>query len=317
MAQFPERTWAGIDVSKKHWDVAIADGKRVDRFDANASGGLKLAALLKQAHVTHVCLEATGHYERPLVEVLREQQMPLSIVNPRQVRNFARAGGQLAKTDQIDARVIARFGTLLQPALTEKKSENQEKLSSLRARRRQVVATRIQEKNRLDTQPDADARRLIEAAVEFYKEQLKSVDEQIRQLVKSDAELQRRADLMVSMISIGNTTATALLAEIPELGTLSSRQAARLAGLAPINRDSGMYRGKRMIGGGRAGVRKALYMPTLVAIKHNPPIKAFYEQLLARGKAKMTAITACMRKLLLILNAMLKENKPWNPTHST
>lgn len=317
MAQCSERTWAGIDVSKKHWDVAIADGKRVDRFDANASGGLKLVALLKQAHVTHVCLEATGHYERPLVEVLREQQMPLSIVNPRQVRDFARASGQLAKTDQLDARVIARFGTLLQPALTEKKSENQEKLSSLRARRRQVVDTLVQEKNRLDTQPDIDARRLIEDAVEFYQEQLESVEEQIRQLVKSDVKFQRRVDLMVSVKAVGGTTATALLAEIPELGTLSGRQAARLSGLAPINRDSGMFRGRRMIGGGRAGVRKALYMPTLVAIRYNPVIKKFYEQLIARGKAKMTAITACMRKLLLILNAILRENKPWNPIHST
>lgn len=233
------------------------------------------------------------------------------------MRDFARAEGQLAKTDQLDARVIARFATLLEPALCEKTSENQEKLGSLRARRRQIVDTLVQEKNRLDTQPDADARRLIEDAVEFYQEQLRSVDEQIGQLVNSDAEFQRRVELMSSVQAIGDTTATALLAEIPELGSLSRRQTARLSGLAPINRDSGMYRGRRMIGGGRAAVRKALYMPTLVAIRHNPVIKKFYEQLIARGKAKMTAITACMRKLLLILNAILKENKPWNPTLNT
>jgi transposase len=317
MARFSERTWAGIDVSKKHWDVAIADDKAVRRFDANASGGRELVAFLKQARVTHVCLEATGNYERSLVKVLREHEMPLSVVNPRQVRDFARAEGQLAKTDQLDARVIARFATLLEPALCEETSENQEKLSSLRARRRQIVDTLVQEKNRLDTQTDSDARRLIEDAVEFYEEQLRSVDEQIRQLVNSDAEFQQRVELMNSVQAIGDTTAMALLAEIPELGSLSRRQAARLSGLAPINRDSGMYRGRRMIGGGRAAVRKALYMPTLVAIRHNPVIKKFYEQLIARGKAKMTAITACMRKLLLILNAILKENKPWNPTLNT
>jgi transposase len=317
MARFSEKTWAGIDVSKNHWDVAIADGKQVHRFDANASGGLQLAALLKQARVTHVCLEATGNYERPLVEVLREHEISLSIVNPRQVRDFARAEGQLAKTDQLDARVIARFATLLEPALSEKKSENQEKLGSLRARRRQVVDTLVQEKNRLDTQPDADARRSIKEAVEFYQEQLESLDEQIRQLVQSDAGFQRRVELMVAVPAIADVTATALLAEIPELGKLNRRQAARLSGLAPINRDSGIYRGRRMIGGGRAGVRKALYMATLVATRHNPVIKKFYEQLLSRGKAKMTAITACMRKLLLILNALLKENKPWNPAHNT
>lgn len=317
MERISERTWAGIDVSKHHWDVAVAGSKQVRRFQADAAGGQQLAEFLRQAGVTHVCLEATGNYERPLVDVLRQHQMPLSIVNPRQVRDFARAEGQLAKTDRLDARVIARFATLLEPALSEKTSENQDKLESLRARRRQVGDTLVQEKNRLGTQYDVDARRSIQDAIEFYEEQLEQLDEQIRQLVESDAEFQWRFEVMVSAPAIGNQTAVALLADIPELGSLSRRQAAKLAGLAPINRDSGMYRGKRMIGGGRARVRKALYLATVCATRYNPVIKAFYERLLRRGKAKMTAIAACMRKLLLILNAMLREKTHWNPTCAT
>lgn len=312
MEHLLERIWVGIDVSKSHWDVAITGQKSVCRFAADAEGYQQLLAMLSPLQVERVCLEATGGWERALVAGLHEQGLPLSVVNPRQVRDFARAQGQLAKTDRIDARVIAQFAALMQPTPHEKPSENQEKLRSLRARRQQVVDMLTQEKNRLATQPDRDARRSVQEAIDFYQRQLKTLDEQIRQVVQLDPDFRQRLSLLVSVPGVGQTTAAALMADLPELGQLNRREAARLAGLAPINRDSGTLRGKRMIGGGRATVRKGLYMATLVATKHNPVIRDFYQQLLKRGKAKMTALTACMRKLLLILNAILKQNKPWN-----
>lgn len=317
MDHFPERAWAGIDVSKNHWDAVVYGKKRVYHFDANQSGCQQLMALLIEQGVTHVCLEATGGWERPLVAAIHEQGLLVSVVNPRQVRDFARAQGQLAKTDNLDARLIAGFAAMMQPAPHEKPSENQEKLRALRARRRQVSDTLVQEKNRLVTGRDQDAQRSIEEAIDFYKKQLESLDAQIKQLIQTDFEFQQRLSLLVSVPGVGVTTAAALMADLPELGTLNRREAARLAGLAPINRDSGTLRGKRMIGGGRSTVRQGLYMATLVATKHNPVIRQFYQQLIGRGKAKMTALTACMRKLLLILNAILKENKPWNSTHTT
>lgn len=314
MERRKERTWVGIDVSKSFWDVAVKDRKQVCRFRADAQGCQQLLAMLVELQPERVCLEATGGWERPLVAALREQGLLVSIVNPRWVRDFARSQGQLAKTDRIDARMIARFAALMQPAPDEKLSENQEKL---RARRRQVSDALVQEKNRLATQPDRDARRSIQEAVNFYQQQLESLDAQIRQLMESDPEFQHRLSLLVSVPGVGVITAAALMADLPELGQLNRREAARLAGLAPINRDSGTLRGKRMIGGGRATVRQGLYMATLVASKHNPVIRAFYHQLLEKGKAKMTALTACMRKLLLILNAILKENKPWKYTQTS
>ena len=309
--------WAGIDVSKHHCDVALAGQHQVHRCANDDAGRRQLGHLLAQWGATRVALEATGGYEQLLFTALDEQGLGVSVVNPRQIRDFARAQGQLAKTDEIDARMIAQFGCLMQPAPQKKPSENQRKLRSLRARRRQVSDTLVQEKNRLDTQLDRDARRSIKQAIDFYNEQLQSLDRQIRQLVDSDSEFQQQMSLLVSVPGIGVTTAAALIAELPELGKLNRRQAARLAGLAPINRDSGMLRGKRMIGGGRSAVRQGLFMATLVATRHNPIIRAFYQQLLQRGKAKMTALVACMRKLLLILNAMLKNNQPWksSPTN--
>lgn len=312
MEQFSERVWVGIDVSKAHWDVAVTGQKTVRRFTADAQGCQQLLILLSTLQPEQVCLEATGGWERTLVGRLHEHGLPVSVVNPRQVRDFARARGQLAKTDRLDAHIIAQFAALMQPASQEPRGESQEKLRSLRARRQQVVDMLTQEKNRLATQPDRDAKRSIQEAIDFYQKQLKALDEQLRQVIQLDPHFQERLSLLVSVPGVGTTTAAALMADLPELGLLNRRQAARLAGLAPLNRDSGTLRGKRMIGGGRPGVRQGLYMATLVATKHNPVIRDFYQQLLKRGKAKMTALTACMRKLLLMLNAIVKQNHPWN-----
>lgn len=317
MALLNEILWVGIDVSKHSWDVAIANSKQVQRFDADEAGCQQLIAMLKKEGLTHICLEATGGYEQELVVALHEQGFQISIVNPRQVRDFARARGQLAKTDRIDALMIADFATRLQPALYEKPSENQEKLRSLRARRQQVSDALVREKNRLRQQRDPDARRSVQQAVDFHQEQLEALNQQIERLMCADEEFRKRHKLLVSVPGIGKVTAAGLIAEMPELGALNRGQAGRLAGLAPINRDSGRYRGKRMIGGGRVSVRKVLYMATLVATKSNPIICDFYQHLLKKGKPKMTALAACMRKLLLILNAILRENKPWNTAPTT
>jgi transposase len=301
----------GVDVAKHHWDVAVAGQRGVRRFVADASGLADLIAWLEQLGPRLVCLEATGGYERRLREALHERGISLSVVNPRQVRDFARSAGELAKTDAIDARMIARFAAMFSPEPDEAPTPAQERLRGLRARRQQVVHSLTQEKNRLATAPDAEARKSIREAIDFYDRQLRELDQRIAELTSTDPVFRERLALLVSVPGIGAVTAAGLLAELPELGAMNRGQAAKLVGLAPINRDSGTLRGKRLIGGGRAQVRRSLYMATIVATQHNRLIRSHYRQLLARGKAKMTALVACMRKLLLILNAIIKNNSTW------
>jgi transposase len=305
-----KRRFAGVDVSKWHWDLAVDGRSGVQRFDADDAGLRRLLECLEEVRPTLVCLEATGGYERTLRDALVERGVPTSTVNPRQVRDFARASGQLAKTDKIDAAVIARFAAAFDPEADEPLSAEQQRLRSLRARRQQVVQALTQEKNRLGT-ADAETRESIRRAIKFYEDELKDLDGRIAELTRSDPELRRRMNLLVTVPGVGAVTAAGLLADLPELGAMNRGQAAKLVGLAPLNRDSGTLRGKRMIGGGRAQVRRSLYMATLVATKHNRLIRSHYRQLIGRGKAKMTALVACMRKLLLILNAMIKNQTPW------
>lgn len=306
----------GVDVSKCHWDVAIEGESRARRFDANEAGLAKLLAWLAEIEPNLVCLEATGGYEALLVDGLHAAGVPAAVVNPRQVRDFARACGQLAKTDAIDAAVIACFAAAMKPEPNEPTSEKQRRLKSLRARRQQLVQMLTQEKNRLATTRDPEARRSIQRTINFLQEQLEEVDQRLAELTHEDPEFRTRHDLLVSVPGVGATTAAGLIAELPELGSMNRGQAAKLVGVAPINRDSGTLRGKRMIGGGRSEVRRSLYMATLVATRHNPTIRAFYERLQAKGKAKMTALVACMRKLLLILNAIIKNKTPWKNTNN-
>lgn len=308
--------YVGIDVSKQFWDVAFADQSGVKRYSADQAGLTELLQDLDAAQNVHVCLEATGGFERILRKGLQEHGLAVSVINPRQIRDFARASGQLAKTDAIDATMIARYAATFHPGADEIPTPEGEKLKSLRARRQQIVQTLIQEKNRLGTAPDAEVRRSIEQAIEFYKRQLQELDARIAECADRDPVLRERLRLLTTVPGVGNVTATALLAELPELGSLNRGEAAKLVGLAPINRDSGTLRGKRMIGGGRATVRCSLYMATLTAIRFNDPLREHYQQLLSRGKAKMTALVACMRKLLLILNAILKNQIPWRTPQS-
>ena len=305
------RSFVGIDVSKTFWDVAVDGQKAVRRFATDEDGLAKLVAWMRKLRPTCICLEATGGWETPLVRAFQKHNLPVAVVNPRQIRDFARAMNQLAKTDRIDAQVIARFAALMKPALAKKPSENQEKLRSSRTRRNQVVDMLTQEKNRLATQRDPRMRRFIKQAIDLYEEQLRQLDDEIQDLMTGDDALRQKMELLVSVPGVAMATASALLAEMPELGDLNRREAARLAGLAPVNRDSGTLRGKRTIGGGRPSVRRALYMATLVATRHNSCIRAHYQHLLEKGKKKLVALTACMRKLLLILNAMLKNQQPW------
>jgi transposase len=304
--------YVGIDVAKRHWDLGINGQQQTTRFAADQAGLAALVDRLDAIAPALVCVEATGGYERLLVEALHQRGIPVSVVNPRQVRDFARALGQLAKTDKIDALVLARFAAQMNPTPDERPRENQQRLQSLRARRQQVVHTLTQEKNRLATAPNSETRESIRRAIKFYQDELQELDRQIAELAQSDADFCQAIKLLTSVPGVGNVTAAGLLADLPELGTLSRGEAAKLVGLAPINRDSGTLRGKRMIGGGRSQVRRVLYMATLVATRYNEVIRAYYQRLVAAGKAKMTALVACMRKLLLILNAMLKNQTTWN-----
>jgi transposase len=306
--------YVGIDVSKRHWDVAVTGQRGGRRFSADAAGLAALLAWLRQLDPRLVCLEATGGYERLLCEALHQQKMPVCVINPRQIRDFARAQGELAKTDAIDARMIARYAATFSLEPDDPPTPAQNRLRALRARRQQVVHSLTQEKNRISTAPDDITRQSIEEAIDFYNRQLRELDRQIAELTTTDPNFQHRLALLVTVPGVGQVTAAGLLAELPELGALNRGQAAKLVGLAPINRDSGALRGKRLIGGGRTQVRRSLYMATIVATQHNHLIRAHYRQLLDRGKSKMTALVACMRKLLLILNAIIKNNLPWKQT---
>jgi transposase len=285
----------GIDVAKHHWDVAVAGQRRVLRFVADASGLVALMAYLEDLSPRLVCLEATGGYERSLRDALHQRSIRLSVVNPRQVRDFARAQGELAKTDAIDAGMIARFAAAFNPKPDEQPSAAQERLRALRARRQQVVHSLTQEKNRLATAPDVESRGSIQEAIDFYDRQLRELDRRIAEMMSTDPVFRQRLALLTSVPGVGAVTAAGLLAELPELGTTNRGQAAKLVGLAPINRDSGSLRGKRMIGDGRTQVRRSLYMATIVATQHNQLIRNHYRQLLARGKTKMTALVACAK----------------------
>lgn len=303
--------YIGIDVSKRLLHVASSDSSRVIVHDNEPSGIRKLIDFLRSIQTALVCLEATGGYERLLVQTLVQAGFKVAVVNPRLIRDFARATNRLAKTDRIDAQIIALFAQKMQPSPTPLLSQSQRNIQDLQTRRRQINEMIVQEKNRLDTMHHPKIRRLIEKAIKLYKEQLDEIDQELKEAIKDNPELFAKVNLIQSVPGLGMITAAKLVADLPELGQINRAQIARLTGLAPINRDSGTYRGKRMTGGGRTHVRTALYMPTLVAIKHNPFLKDYYQRLLKNGKQKLVAIVATMRKLLCILNSIVRNNIPW------
>lgn len=307
----------GIDVSKEKLDVAGLHPSRVQTLEYSKSGLKQLLASLKRLKPHLVCLEASGGWERQLVEALHRHGLPVAIVNPRQIRDFARAKGQLAKTDQIDARIIKDYGQLLQPKTTAPLTKNQQKLRDLTTRARQVTKLLIQEKNRLATTIDKDIQKLIRQAIGLYEKQLQTVREAQQKLIDQDEQTQATAKIIASVPGLGPASVSVLISELPELGTLNRQQIARLVGVAPTNRDSGTLRGKRTTGGGRVEIRNALYMPTVVAKQYNSKIKTFYDRLLKNGKPKMVALIASMRKLLTMLNTMIRNGKTWNEQPKT
>ena len=304
--------WVGIDVAKAHLDIAtwpVQDRLRVTRDEAGLAA---LLAWLRPRIPTLIVLEATGGLETLVAGTLIAAEFPTAVVNPRQARDFAKALGALAKTDALDAVMLARFGYGIQPTPRPWKDEETQALAALLQRRRQLVTMLTAEKNHLasahcQVQPD------IRTTIAWLEQRLKTLDDDLQGRLRASPVWRVQDDLLRSVPGIGPVTSVTLLAALPELGTLDRRQISALAGVCPFNRDSGQSRGRRMIFGGRAGVRAVLYMATVAASRCNPVIKAFYQRLRQAGKPAKVALTACMRKLLTILNAILKAKTPWQP----
>lgn len=308
--------YVGIDIAKRTFDICSLAEQKVQQFENNTKG-IKLAVgMLARLKPKLVVMEATGGYEAMLAAQLHAASLPVAVVNPRRIRDFARANGQLAKTDKLDAVVIAMFADRMRPPRQQQIDQNSRLMKAMVARRHQLIGIRTAENNRLEHALDKVIARSINRILKTIDREIEKVEVEIQEQLASMPELETKAQILQSASGIGQTTAAMLVTEMPELGRLNRRQIAMLIGAAPINRDSGTFRGKRMTGAGRRNVRSRLYMPTLVAIRHNPPIRRFYQHLLAKGKAKMTAIIACMRKLITILNTMVAKNEAWNPNFS-
>lgn len=302
---------AGIDVSKDVLDVAFSDARPGVRAPNTPDGHAELVAVLNKATPHRVLLEATGGYHRLVVAAMGQAGLPVVIVNPRQVRDFAKATGRLAKTDAIDAQVLAQFAEAIRPEVRPLPDEQRQTLADLVARRTQLVRMRDAESNRLSQAHAARVIKSIRAVLKLLEKQIEELDAELDDCIKRSPIWQHRVELLTSVKGVGDQTARVLVAELPELGTLSRQTIAALVGLAPVNHDSGKFRGKRRIRGGRAGVRCALYMATLSAIRYNCIIEPFYQKLLKKGKEKKVALIAAAHKLLTILNAIVRTDSPW------
>lgn len=312
-----ENQWVGIDVSQAWLDIVLRPAGTYWRFANQEQGWAELVSQLNLVLVSLVVLESTGGMERGLVQVLQRQGVLVAVINPKRARDFAKASGHLAKTDRIDAQVLAHFAQAMQPLPKPLASESQEALSDLVNRRGQVVEMLNSEQRRLHSVRNRSAKADIETHIEWLKQRVKGLDGEIDQLRQDSAQWQQQYEWLTSVPGVGRVVATTLLAALPELGRISSKPLASLVGIAPLNCDSGKMRGKRHIVGGRALVRSVLYMSALVAVQHNRVISAFYQRLLKAGKAKKVALIACAHKLLGILNAIVKQQEPWrNPTDS-
>jgi transposase len=292
----------GIDVSKSMLDIAIHETGETWSSNNDSSVCAALATKLKQLKATSIVLEATGGFEILVTATLSAADLPVIVVNPRQVRDFAKATGQLAKTDRIDCRVLAHFAAAIDPPVRPVKSAETQHLEALLARRRQIVEMLVAEKNRLANNHDRAVVKDLNAHIAWLERRLKSSDDELQRVLKTSPAWRERDDLLRSVPGVGPVLSLTLMAQLPELGQLNRREIAKLVGVAPFNWDSGRWRGSRHIWGGRAAVRSPLFMATLCAIRINPTIKAFYRRLITAGKAPKVAIIACMRKLLTIRN---------------
>lgn len=300
----------GIDVGKAHLDVHIHETGQAVRFENTDIGVRQLALLLTEFPVERIVVEATGRLERRFVGEALERGLPVIVMQPLMIRRYAGAIGLLAKTDALDARLIAEFAAVVKPAFRRPVDENTRYIKDLLVRRRQLLEMSTMEKNRRHIMPEA-LHEDIQCLLDEITRQVKHIDQCLDDAVQAQAAWQRNAQLLISVPGIGPTTIYTLLADLPELGSLSPREISALVGVAPMNRESGRWRGKRRIRGGRASVRTTLYMAMLSAVRYNPPIRAFYQRLLAQGKHKKVALTACIHKLVIMLNAMIRDQVPW------
>ena len=300
----------GIDVSKRWLEVCVDGEGESKKIGNDADGFSTLLAEMKVCQPRLIVFEATGGYESRAAQALREAGFAVAVVNPTRVRRFAEALAILAKTDKIDAKVIAHFASMIQPTVNGQQTRLEEQLAAFVERRRQLLVALVAEKNRLSTCPVC-VRDGIQEHIAWIEAQVDNLEAKIQACIAQRPDWRVRAEIIDSVPGVGPVSASTLVAELPELGQLSHKKIATLVGVAPFNRDSGPKRGKRKIFGGRSGVRRTLYMAALSATKHNPVIRAFYESLLKRGKEKKVALIACMRKLLVFINAMVKKGEHW------
>jgi len=312
----PSAVFVGIDVSKDHLDVHLRPTGETLCVPRDAKGLDSLAGHLNDVPVALVVLEATGGFEATVAAALAGVGLPLCVVNPRQIRDFARAMGRLAKTDTLDAEVIALFAERVRPQTRPLPQKERSHLAELVGRRRQIIEMIGMETNRRGQVIDKQLARRLDRHVVFLEKELAEVDRDIGQAIKTSPVWRETEALLKSVPGIGDVTARTLLAELPELGTIGRHQLAALVGVAPINRDSGLMRGRRTIAGGRTSVRNVLYMAALTAIRRGSPFRAFYDRLTSRGRPKKVALVAVMRKLLTTLNAIVRDQTPWQPLNA-
>lgn len=303
----------GIDIAKYSFDLHLLPEGKTAHYGNDTQGIQQCRQFLLQVRPERIVLEATGGYELALTLELQTAALPVIVVNPRRVREYARSQGRLAKTDQIDARILAEFAQSPRVQVRELPDAHGRHRRELLARKRQLVETHVAERNRLEHAAERTVVHSIRRILLVVEKEIAKLDKQIAARIAADPQLQRKAEICDSTPGIATATAAVLVTELPELGRVNRREIATLVGLAPMNRDSGQFRGKRTTGGGRVRVRNALYMPMLTVIRCNPVIRPFYLRLLDHGKPKMTALVAAMRKLLTILNTMIKNNQLWNP----
>ena len=311
MSESGREVFIGIDVSKEKLDVAVRPTGEFMSFSNNEDGISCVVDFVKSFFPSLIVLEATGGLETAAVGMLADKGLPVVVINPRQVRDFAKATGKLAKTDAIDAHLIARFGEAVRPELRLLKDQEAQKLTALITRRRQIVEMITAEKNRLNAAPKWTSKD-IQTNISWLEKCLKKVDKDLKNLLKKSPVWREKDEILQSTPGVGPVLSMTLLSGLPELGNLNRKEIAALVGVAPLNRDSGLFRGKRMIWGGRANIRSVLYMSATCAMRFNPTIRIFYERLRSAGKLHKVAITACMRKLLVILNTMIKNRTYWS-----
>ncbi len=311
-----ENVYVGVDVSKAWLDVAIESNDQYWRVENNDRAISELVDRVAKFMPICIVVEATGGYEAKLVTRLCEANLPVARVNPGRVRRFAQGLNWLAKTDKIDAKLLARFAEKANPRLTMLPTVHEKRLSALVKRRKQVLEMLVSEHNRLDT-ADPDVLPYIHGTMAMLQKQLDELDQAIRSLIDNTPDLKGKKDLLLSVPGVGEVTASTMASQLPELGTCNRKEIATLVGVAPFSHDSGKKRGKRVIKGGRPAIRSVLYMATLSATRYNPVIKKFFDRLIQSGKETKVAIVACMRKLLTILNAMIRDRHPWNPDFSS